>query len=58
MITDMPVVKINIQLICSFEFKHNLNNSSVVCTSNNMNYVKYVTGIDIWLIILFQINHD
>lgn len=30
----------------------------VLCSSSNKNYVKYVTDIDLSLIVLIQINHE
>lgn len=58
MITDVHTVKMNIHLIHNFAFTSNLKNASVLCSSSNMNYVKYVADIDLSLIVLIQINHE
>lgn len=47
MIADMHAVKMNIHLIYNFAFTNNLNNASVLSSSSNINYVKYVTDIDL-----------
>lgn len=54
----MHAVKMNIHLIYNFAFTNNLNNASVLSSSSNMNYVKYVSDIDLSLIVPIQINHE
>lgn len=44
MITNMHAVEMNIHLIYNFAYKNNLNNETVLCSSSNMNYVKYATN--------------